>query len=266
MTKSFECVWPDRPESAPTASEWLEDIKGVDRHQRELEVLKQVTSGNVPTFMRRFHEVPVAGGGYTGTVYVLPHYLCVGSDDDFVFTPLNPLTAQHICEFMDGTLPTEKMVDDVWAAGDTVLSPRAMQPPQFPYDGSMMATSRWPIHTKWIRQQIEKKGAKLDTLTVGYKKDVTLDLDVEQHNFIKVGVYGFHQLNGKAIHKFKKHSHEVTYCDYSHGIRLFSNNIDVDDVGRMQVTTALKDKDLCCILTDEGPYKIAKYPTDRAIA
>ena len=59
-----------------------------------------------------------------GTIEVMPDYLAVGSDDDFVRMPMRPQTAQQIADAFGCVLPTRKIVDAMDAAA-TCGSPRS---------------------------------------------------------------------------------------------------------------------------------------------
>src|SRR5205085_10115056 len=57
---------------------------------------------------------------------VMPDYLSIGSDADFVRIPMTPYTAQAFCDAFGFVLPTRKMVNDIWAAATTHLDPRPL--------------------------------------------------------------------------------------------------------------------------------------------
>ena len=48
--------------------------------------------------------------------FVAPDYLAVGTDEDYLLTPMTPMIAQRIADRLGCTLPTRKMVDDIYAA------------------------------------------------------------------------------------------------------------------------------------------------------
>ena len=75
-------------------------------------------------------QVPIAatlpdGTQLAGTIEVMPDYLAVGSDDDFVRMPMTPQTAQQIADLFGCMLPTRKMVDAIDAAAEVRLAPAA---------------------------------------------------------------------------------------------------------------------------------------------
>ena len=51
----------------------------------------------------------------------MPDYLALGSNEDFVQIPMNPLTAQRIADQTGTSLPTKKIVDDVYRQAEVKL-------------------------------------------------------------------------------------------------------------------------------------------------
>src|SRR5689334_2288452 len=78
---------PPRPTNAPSGTEFVTRITGMDFVSREREIMRQITTGNVPDFIRKLQPVRVTnlfdGKTNTALFYATPDYLCVGSDDDY---------------------------------------------------------------------------------------------------------------------------------------------------------------------------------------
>src|SRR5207249_10522967 len=64
----------------------------------------------------------------TATFYVNPDYLAIGSDEDYFLAPISPQTAQKIANGLDCSLPTRKMVDQIFAAAKVKLVPSPIPP------------------------------------------------------------------------------------------------------------------------------------------
>jgi hypothetical protein len=258
----MELNLPERPENALSATEWYEEIKHLPHgHEREEAIIEQSYAGNFPNFMRTTYSVPVEGGGLEGYIFVLPDYWCIGSDKDYIYTPMWPDTAQKIMNhFGMYSLPTRKMVKDIYKAA-THMCLQGMAPPKYPYD-NMLETSRWPIHTDWIKQQMKHKDIEPGRFVEGAKKNVILSTNVENNEInhvLKVGVFGGYNGAGQPIHNFSYHSHIRHYADYSHGIRfvLMGLSIGEDEVSNVRDTLR---GDNYKLLSDEGRFKEAKYP------
>lgn len=245
---------PPRPVDAPTGTELVAQLvasgAGYSRQRDDL-IYAQVASGNVPDFMRLLCPVEVSPGT---TVYVAPDYLCVGSDDDFVHVPLNPMTFQRVCDAFGAVIPTRKMVDATWKAATAKLQPMPMGPPQYQYDNTMQDTSRFAVHSRWCQDSFKKGGHKLGELTAGHKKDVVVCRSVQDPAEKKVAIYGWHKLDGRPIQgpQIQDSAHEITYRDYSHGERLVAAYA-VQDGATVLVASVLKDPLRAGCLSDEVP-------------
>ena len=103
---------PPRPAAALSGTEFARRITGLGLPERDTETLAQITSGNVPDFLRKLVPVSVTnvvdGLTNTATFYVTPDYLAVGSDEDYFLTPMSPNTAQRIADFTHCSLPDAK--------------------------------------------------------------------------------------------------------------------------------------------------------------
>src|SRR5262245_9889088 len=89
---------PARPANAPTGSQFAASLRGMTPEQRETAVLKELMRGNVPDFLRHLTPVKVrsrdaTGHTHTATLHVMPDYLAIGTDQDFVRIPMTPDTA-----------------------------------------------------------------------------------------------------------------------------------------------------------------------------
>jgi hypothetical protein len=180
-------------------------------------------------------------------------YLCLGQSD-YVRMPMNPHTAQKIADQYDCSLPTRKMVNDIWHASVNKLSPKPWGPP---YDSSMMHTDRIGIHNGRIQNQLQ--GHDHTQLTSGHKKDVVLTNKLSPNNPNKrVAIYGWIQSNGQAIQQLNPKDHEDTYADYSHGVRLIANDVIVNG-NPMRIKDVFSHPQLSALISDEGVLTFTKY-------
>lgn len=252
---------PGRPSGAPTGTQFVESLKrdGLTGPgpKREDRIFEQLVSGNIPDFMRIVRPVAVANA----RIYVMPDYLCVGSDEDYVYVPMNPMTFQKVCDSYGAVMPTRKMVDAIWKAAEVKVAPQPMGPPQYPYGSDMMTTARFAVHSEWCRRSIakamEKANARPGDLTGGHKKDVVICRSVQAPADKKVAIYGWHLLNGKPIQgpNIQDEAHEITYVDYAHGARAVSLVCELDG-SRRSVVEILKNPLLAKALSDEVPPHI----------
>lgn len=243
---------PPRSAQALTGTAFLEQSRKLSRPEREKAILQQVLSGNVPDFMREFKPLSLSAKGadgqmHTATVHVMPDYLAIGSNEDFVNIPMDPMTAQKIADQTGTVLPTRKLVNDIYKQAQVKLQPKPQTPgPQ------MMSNDYYLKHAQTLKQQRQDAGMQLGQLLAGHKKDVVLTNRLES-NPGKVAIYGWHQLNGKAIQPLST-IHENTYADYSHGVRLVAGTMTIDGV-ELSVAEVLKNPNLAPLLSDEGALK-----------
>jgi hypothetical protein len=229
--------------------------------------------GHVPHFMRQWEEVRTGYGGVEARFWVLPDYVCLGSNDDFVRARMNPRTAELIGSTVDAHLVTRKMVNLIY--DQAVYKPYA-QPWGAPYDASMMRTERWSVQDEKIRRQLAEAGwptAQLngesrrhrkclgyDMLTAGHLKDVVTGPGMAARQGKNVGIYGWFQKDGSVIQgpSVQWDAHEVTYVDYSQGCRLVYFKMEVGGEERL-VEDVLKDPELCALVSDDGPVEHLYY-------
>ncbi len=253
---------PPRPDDAPRGRAFINLITNLSREERENQIFSQIMRGNVPDFLRQLVAVEATAfiGGKQDTVryYVTPDYLAVGTDDDYFLTPMTPLLAQKLADSLGCSLPTKKMVDDIYCAATVKLRPQPIAP-----SAAMITVPVFAQHNDsvWSLRQPLLTQHPLGELVGGTKKDVIISNKI--YNNLKpnvpkpVVIYGWHQLNGVPIQPVYN-GHEETYADYSHGIRLVQNAITINGQPTT-VAAVLKDATLNVLLSDEGAIPIARY-------
>ena len=245
---------PNKKDNSVSGSEFIRNNAKLAINVREQNILDEFLTGNIPDFLRNFASVTVTNNSDSIIYLVTSDYLCIGNDSDYVRMPMNPLTAQKIADQYDCTLPTKKIVDDIWKNSANKLAPLPWGPP---YDASMMSTDRISIHNDRIQKQLS--GKNNTALTSGHKKDVVLTNKLSPNNPNKrVAIYGWIQSNGQPIQGLNPATHEDTYSDYSHGIRLIANDVMVNG-NVMRIQDVFKDSKLSKLISDEGVLSFIKY-------
>jgi hypothetical protein len=245
---------PARPEHAIGGSKFMKSLEGIAIDKREAAILRELSSGNFPDFLREFKEVPIVGSLKTGgkdltaTLEVMPDYMAVGSDRDFVRIPMTPQTAQQIADKFGCTLPTRKMVDAIDRAAEVRLAPH-------PMTVEREAIETFAEHNAIIEKQRGEK--PLGLLTIGTKKDIVLTPRIFEKPK-RLAIYGWRQLNGQPIQPLTI-AHWNRYLDYSHGVRLVRDKVVLDGK-TAKISDLLADPDRCSLVSDEGPMKPPRYP------
>ena len=211
---------PLRPYFAMNGSDFAEYVSGMDKSQREQAILTQLTRGNIPDFLRKLKPVYLSdiladGKAITATIFVMPDYLAIGSDRDFLRIPMALSTAKQVANRFGFILPTKKMVDAIFQQSAFHFTPKPM-----PAGPQMRSTAYYLEHNRKINRQRPSLGCPLGALVSGHKKDVVLTNRLVQ-NRDKVAIYGWHTPSGTPIQPLTT-IHGARYVDYSHGIRLVS--------------------------------------------
>lgn len=206
---------PARPPDAKPASVVLAETAHLPLADREARWVAEILAGNVPAHLRQPVRVETDGGG---GVWVLPDYLALGSDDDWVRLPLTVAAATQIAQALGANLPTREIVDSVWAAADERLEPIPLAPwsePSTLPDAQRVdrreSVAAFLTHHRLIEAA---RGPIHGRLVAGAKKDLIL---TQREG--RVTLYGWHRRDGRPIQPVSS-VHGDRYVDYSHGVRL----------------------------------------------
>ena len=188
---------PARNGSARSGSDFAQAIQSLELQQREEMIFSEAMSGNIPLFLRKFSSISVTnvvhGKTNTATFFVAPDYFAIGSDEDYFLTPMTPFTAQKIADALNCSLPTRKMVNDIYSNAVVTLTPTPIPP-----SPSMITVPIFIQHNETVRQQRATSEFPLGALTAGNKKDVVISSRLA-FSPGKVAIYGWHQTNGIPI-------------------------------------------------------------------
>jgi hypothetical protein len=220
----------------------------LDDAQREAVVRKALLEGDIPPFLTHlkpisFHGRTVSGRAVDITICVMPDYLAVGSDRDFIRVPMGMPTAIDVARKFGFMLPTRKMVDAIYRQADIRLEPRPLPA------GPAMRTADYILrHEEIVRGQLGTAGPP-EGLVAGHLKDVTLSTLLWTRPE-RVAIYGWHRLDGTPIQPLST-VHGALYADYSHGVRLVSETAFLD--ARPQpLEEILQSPELAPVVSDEG--------------
>ena len=243
---------PVRHADALSGSAFIESVAHVPRDERESAIRRELLAGNIPSFLRTLRTVEATAAGSDSARHriayeVMPDYLAIGSDSDFVRIPMTPYTAQAFCDAYGFVLPTRKMVNDIWAAAPMHLEPR-------PLTQNRDSALTFLQHHRIIEEQLA--GQSRGLFVAGIKKDVVVtNRLLERPN--RVAIYGWHHLNGEPIQPVYA-GHVDWYVDYSHGIRPVRRWMRVDGAP-MTFEAILADSVRRVVLSDEGAMAVTRY-------
>ena len=232
---------------ADTTAFWtLEDI-----------IVETVSAGQVPDALRHFRKItfttPVVDSveilrkRHKVEMWVLPDYVAIGTNDDFVRMPMGPLAAQRIADALDCTLPTPFLVDRIAEASEGHVDIFPFRP--------LGNRNNQPIvfqdSNNAINDQFKAYGYEFGQFISGLKKDIVLTYKIMTLTEYErnVAIYGWHHPDGRAQQPlFVRHGN--FYVDYSHGVRLIYNKVKIDGV-EYNIREILQSPELYRLLSDE---------------
>lgn len=238
---------PQRPAGARSGSEFVAYVRGMAPAARERAIRDELLSGNIPPFLRQLKTIELTCCDPThqpshARVWVMPDYLAIGSDDDFVRFPASFDTAATVARTLGFVLPTTTIVDAIYRQAELRLTPQPMTP-----GPAMTSTAYFQVHDAKIRAQMS--GHPLGELAAGHKKDYVLTHRLAQAPG-REAIYGWHRGVDQPIQPLSL-VHGARYADYSHGVRLVSETVLVDGVPR-SFYDLLEDPRPARLLSREG--------------
>ena len=241
---------PERKIDAESGTSFMKRLEPLGRDEREEEVFKAISEGNIPSFLRNTVTLTGAFPDSLGVIHrviyeAMPDYLSVGSDSDFFRIPMNPYTAQNIATQFGASLLTAKLSDHIYQNAELKLTPFNY----VPVGNANELVTRFEAHNEQIEKQFREAQGKRGDLVAGIKKDVILSARIADQPG-KVVIYGWHKPDGDPIQPVYS-GHIWWYVDYSHGIRLINNQVLLDGKPAL-VSDILKDPILFKILSDES--------------
>lgn len=240
---------PPRASDALTGSQFAESVAAMSREEREHAIRAQLLAGNMPGFLRQMVPIEmgyktVSGVSVNATIFVMPEYLSIGSDSDFLRIPMDLYTARAIADRFHCMLPTRRIVDAIYDQ-----SPQHFTPQPMPAGPQMTSTSYYRTHNAMVNQQAAAFHIPSGVLVAGHKKDVVLTNRLANQPG-QIAIYGWHRGKGDPIQPLST-VHGAHYADYSHGIRLISQVAIVNGEKR-SVEDVLRDPQLAGLFSDEG--------------
>ena len=233
---------PSRQKNSITGSEFLRRTADYSMPKRQTAALEEIQRGNIPDFLRTFGPVALPPkNGYQVTIWVMPDYLSIGSDRDFVRIPLALRPALAVAASFHCTLPTVKMVDAIYDQAKIKLAPRAL-----PAADDMRSNIYTMRHHGLVQAQLAN--CPPGELVAGHKKDLVISQRLLARPD-RQAIYGWHQPDGVPIQPLSTY-HGAAYADYSHGVRLVSNLLMVNG-SLTSMHEARRDPALMAVLTDE---------------
>lgn len=246
---------PAPVDGPPDGTSIAYDVRFLDRDKREQRIFEHVADGHLPSWMFAMKTVTVSqqinGTFYEVTFRCTPDYLTVGTDEDYFRIPLTPITAQRIAKERGYALPTPKMVDAIWQSAVVKLIPQPIPP-----SPEMTTVPVFEDHNGMVQTQLADIQYVPGGLIAGHKKDVVTTARLATAPG-KVAIYGWHQASGQPIQPLYT-GHNITYADYSHGIRFVDRTVTVNGE-ELDLYALLANPELAPLLSSEGVILQPEY-------
>lgn len=255
-----------KPAAAITGNDFMHRADTADFWTLEDMIVDAVLSGNMPGELKFFQKIifttpivdtiEILRKPHTIEMFVLPDYVAIGNDEDFVRMPMGPLAGQRIADSLDCILPTAFMVDRIAEASEGHIDIFPFRP--------LGNRNCMPIvfqdSNNAINAVMKAKGYKFGQFISGLKKDIVLTYKILTLSGMEknVAIYGWHHPDGRTQQPLHV-KHGNFYADYSHGIRLISRTVIVDGK-ECDAREILESPALYRLLSDEPmPLKKATY-------
>ncbi len=228
---TVELTLAPRAKDAPGGHAVMRALEGKPQAVIDAALVAEFKAGNLPEHLRTLQPYVVkTKDGSEVTRWTLPDYIGVGSDADWVRTPVGVKAAEELARHLGGRLPTKEDVDAIYAQADRTL-PYSNRPANDRMGTLPVITE----HSDAMEKVRIDRGIPLGMLLAGHKKDV---LQSAKRGLITI--YGWFGDNpkdgekarrglGQAIQPCESPHHE-SHVDYSHGIRfVFDDPPDRED-------------------------------------
>ena len=240
------------------ATNILKNLLNTSNSSRETYIGNSLAGEDLPAFLGHLKSIAVVSDKHTLVYRVMPDYLCLGEDTDYIHIPMTPTAAIGWMHKHNFSLPTKTMVDQIYKQSEVKIKPitwNAM------YDKAVQKYNRDSTHayieqSKRIQGLFAATNKPLGTSIAGHKKDVVLSNALLKHKK-NVAIYGWYNKDGTVIQDLNASSHSVNYVDYSHGLRMVSNVCVLDGV-ETTLQAIWDDPELCKLIHDE-PLKFQSY-------
>ena len=238
------------------AWDFVESIDDMDFWQFEDETVQALLAGDVPDSLRFFKKIRYERLGHIVEFWVLPDYLAIGTNEDFVRIPMGIISSKKVAKALGCTLPTTFLVDRINDVAQGALD-------IFPFRPKGSRNQR-PIvfqdHNNAIKALFKAKGYQFGQFISGLKKDLVLSWNQERIPAYarNIAIYGWHHPDGHPQQPlFLRHAD--FYSDYSHGTRLIWNEILIDGIP-FSLEKVMRDPQLFRLVSDEsqplGPFSL----------
>jgi hypothetical protein len=262
-----------------TGSEIVAALERAKPADWQMMILQYALDGQVPSWVSNVALWPwvtvkgtIDGKAHALSYQVLGNYYAEGTDTDPQFVPFIPAYAQQVADRAGAILPSRKMVSDIERGPANVV--------RLPYEARRLPNHQPAMWADSNRAIWRKTPAGLGGIVVngGSKKNVVVGPNLDGS---RVAIYG--GFNGAPTtdgwvrppyvispadaampftQGYNSTSHEGTYFDHSHGVRLVRRQAILDGEW-VDLRSVFRDPKLWGLVSDQGPFD-PRYPNSTA--
>lgn len=245
---------PERVLRLPTSdeafdlSEFVQNLKTVPEQSRHEWVYEALAAGYMPSFLRQLKRVRSRHAGHELSFWVMPDYLSVGDNDNYLHVPVNGRDALALAQNWGMYLPTRKMVDLIYRQAGMLL-------PSVPVNMNEGADPirLWLDHEERLEPELQRYAVRSGWIQAGHKKDLVMSPLLLKHPD-RAAIYGWQGTDGQILQNLAP-SVRRDYADYSMGVRFVAPFVLVDEQW-MPLAEVLRNPKLAPLLSDEGPFDV----------
>ncbi len=239
---------------------------------RETVIESSLNAKQYPAFLTQFIPVNVSIPGHTGTFFVTPDVLSIGTDADYLRIPMQARTAQRVANHFGMILPTKQMVEAMINAPNFTKENHVSYRPIF---GRGRDDLYAYIRTNKQLQEVRNSHFAPGRGYIGGKKDIVMGTDMSRarpnspgdsctsRTTLRIFIYGGVNQAGGVVQAYSD-VHDLTYVDYSHGVHLVANEMIVDGREGVRVTDVLNNPDTYRLISGSR-IPVPTYPLSGAV-
>jgi hypothetical protein len=245
---------PERVVRLPATDEILDlgelthNLRSVAPAVRHEWIHEAMVAGFIPDFLRQLKRVRSRHAGHELSFWVMPDYLALGDNDNYLHFPVNGRNALSLAAHWNMYLPTRKMVDLIYRQAAVLL-------PSVPLNinDGRDPLERWLEHEERLDQDLQKYAVHSSLLEAGHKKDLVMSPRLIGRPD-RAAIYGWQGTDGQRLQDLAA-TLRADYADYSMGLRLVAPFCLVDEQW-MPLAEVLRNPELAPLLSDEGAWDV----------
>jgi hypothetical protein len=212
-------------------------------------ILKQIVSGNTPTWVRHNWTSVISSDGVNKLeLFFMPDALAIGPNSDPIYCPVYPSTLQAIADVLDAVILNTFLTNLAFknATQKIVFQPEPLS--------GMTTVEEFLAHSNKVFKLVDQ----WKSLKQGHSKVVAIGPELSDKMLAIIGGYGGSHY-GWAFQEYNSHAHLSTWLDYSQlgwlvAIKCILNGVITD------IRDIFTNPKLCHLVTGDEGFYVPRYP------